>query len=116
MAWAPGDLKKLLETHAKSGAKWHAPGFHSGYNEVILNSARHNEQLPRAVEGFFVPKDQDPITTDLGFGILLDATKAHQAFLDEYGVTADQVPMLEFDPTNWDVPFSPYPYNWVRSG
>ena len=32
-AWSPDDLKALLEAHATSGAAWHEPGFHSGYNE-----------------------------------------------------------------------------------
>eukprot|EP00966_Prymnesium_polylepis_P008100 186552-Prymnesium_polylepis.2 len=108
MAWAPRDLEKLLVTHASSGNAWHEPGFHSGYNEVILNSPGHNAQLPGAVEGFFVPRGQDPVTADLGFGIVIDAVQAHHAFLEEYGVSAEDVPMLELDPYNWEAPFAPY--------
>ena len=83
-------------------------GFHSGYNEVILNSPGHNAQLPGAVKGFFVPQGQDPVTADLGFGIVIDAVQAHRAFLEEYGVNAEDVPMLELDPYNWEAPFALY--------
>ena len=107
-SWSPRDLKKLLKTHASSGAQWHAPGFHSGYNEVIINSAKHNAALPRAVEGFFVPKGQDPVTSDLGYGIMIDVVEAHGKFLRQYGLSEEDVPVLEFDPSNWHAPFSAY--------
>ena len=37
---------------------------------------------------------------------MIDAVATHQAFLDEYGLSEEQVPLLELDPSNWDQPFS----------
>lgn len=107
-AWSPRDLKQLLKTHARSGAPWHEPGFHSGYNEIILNSVMHNRNLPHAVAGFFFPRGENPVTDDLGYSIIIDVVEVHQAFLSEYGITAAEVPLVEFDPSNWDAPFSLY--------
>jgi len=101
-------MKALLQTHAASGAGWHAPGFHSGYNEVILNSPAHNAHLPHSILGFFVPKGAGPITADLGYGIVIDVVQVHRAFLAKHGLTETEVPMLELDPYNWDAPFSHY--------
>ena len=108
MAWGPNDLKALLEEHARSGPRWSNSGFHSGYNEFIVNSKAHNARLPDSVEAFFVPKGMSPVTGNLGYGIVIDVVKAHQRFLNEYGLTASEVPLVEFDPYNWNAPFSPY--------
>ena len=107
-AWGPQDLKIMLETHATHGAPYRSPGFHSGYNEIIINSPKLNEQLPQAIMGFFFPKGQSPVTSDLGYGIMIDVVKVHAAFLEEYGLTDEQVPLLVLDPSNWEAPFSPY--------
>ena len=106
-AWLPRDLKLLLEMHAEHGAPYKAPAFHSGYNELILNSAKFNQQLPQAILAFFYLKGgAGKVTDDLGYGIVIDAVATHQAFLDEYGLSEEQVPLLELDPSNWDQPFS----------
>lgn len=108
MAWSPRDIKKLLELHAQYGPAWHGPGFHSGYNEAILNSKLHNAALPQSVMAFFVPKGHSTVTSDLGYGIMIDVVEAHRAFLREYGLSADDVPMVELDTANWDEPFTAY--------
>lgn len=107
-AWGPQDLKLVLETYAEHGVHYHAPGFHSGYNEFIVNSPRLNENLPQAIMGFFFPKGQSTVTSDLGFGIMVDVVSAHAAFLNEYQLTNEQVPLLVLDAANWESPFSPY--------
>jgi len=33
-AWRPSDLKQLLTMHAQYGARWHAPGWHSGCQQT----------------------------------------------------------------------------------
>ena len=104
-AWAPRDMQRLLELHKEHGAQWHNPGWHSGYNEVIVNSRHYNDHLPNSVWAFFYPKGQDPTTWDLGYGIQIDVRRAHRDFLAEYGLTARDVPLLEFDPSAWDRPF-----------
>lgn len=80
-AWSPKDLKLLLEAHALDGAGYHGPGFHSGYNEVIINSPKYDAQLPHAVQAFFYPKGFSTVTSDLGYGIIIDVVEAHRAFL-----------------------------------
>ena len=101
-------LQRVLELHQEHGAHYHAPGFHSGYNELILNSRAHNERLPHSVEAFFVPQGHSAVTADLGYGIRIDVVVAHRAFLRVYGLTAEQVPLLRLDPANWEEPFREY--------
>jgi len=79
-------------------------GWHSGYNEVVVNSKHHNDNLPDSVEAFFYIRGQ-PTRTDLGYGFVINVPDAHQAFLDEYHLDATQVPLLEFDPANFEQPF-----------
>lgn len=107
-AWRTSDMKQLLEAHAKYGPQWHGPGFHSGYNEAIINSKYHNDHLPHSIAGFFVPKGFPPTTLNLGYDIIIDVVKAHQAFLNEYHVDEDKVPLVAFDPSNWEEPFSAF--------
>ena len=100
-----------MEEHFRSGGRWTPPAFHSGYNEIIVNSKHHNANLPQSVEAFFVPKGAEP-RGRAQFGY--DVEKAHQSFLSEYGLTPADVPLLEFDPEDWERPFSPYPIVHAR--
>ena len=45
--------------------------------------------------------------TNLGYGYVVDTRKAHRAFLEEYGKSDRDVPLLIFDPFDWNMPFSP---------
>lgn len=103
VSWPRGS--QLLWLHAKHGAQWHEPGWHSGYNEVIVSSGNHNAQLPHAIEAFFYIRGQRDAPTDLGYGNVIRTAEAHRAFLAEYGLRAADVPLLEFDPTRWEQPF-----------
>ena len=105
-AWAPADMGALLQAHQQHGAQWHGPGFHSGYNEVIVNSAHLNRNLPDAIDAFFMIKGKSPVTADLGYGIVIDVVKAHREFLAHYHLDAKHVPLLVFDPWNWNAPFA----------
>ena len=91
--------------HAKYGEQYKRPTFHSGYNEVVVNSAHFNAHLPDSIEGFFYPKGHSTATTDLGYGIVVDVRKVHRQFLEAFELSADEVPLLEFDPADWDAPF-----------
>ena len=62
------------------------------YNEVVVDGLHWTEHLPDTIEAFF------------GTGDL--ARTQHRAFLREYGLSAQQVPLLAFDLSNWDEPFS----------
>ena len=77
-----------------------------GSSLMMSPVADFNAHLPNAVEGFFYPKDQNPITYDLGYSIVIDVRQVHRAFLSEYRLTAQEVPLLEFDPENWERPFA----------
>ncbi len=46
------------------------------------------------------------MTADLGYGIVIDVRQAHAAFLREYGLSAAAVPLLSFNPHNWQAPFN----------
>ena len=74
-------------------------------NEVVVNSEHHNQALPDAVEAFFYMHGQSSLT-DLGYGNVINVPEAHQAFLDEYQLDATQVPLLEFNPMDWQTPFA----------
>lgn len=101
-AWKGSDLAKFMPQHQARGSQYHSPGFHSGYNEVILNSAKMNAKLPHTIEAWFV--------VDAGFahrdGVGYDVVKAHRDFLRTYSLTANDVPLLKMDPANWKEPFS----------
>ena len=104
-AWGLNDLKALLEAHARYGAQWSNPGWSSGYNEFILDSRTHNARLPSSVQAFFVIKGQGDVTWNLPRGAI-DTVLAHRRFLDEYSLSEREVPLVEFDPSNWHSPFS----------
>lgn len=98
----PQDLRVWIETHAKHGAQWHGPGWHSGYNEVIIGARNLNAHLPHAIEAFFALSDG--MADWDGFGI--SVRDAHRNFLRTYGLTSDQVPLLRLDQDNWEAPFA----------
>lgn len=98
-AWRPVDLKQVLELHEKHGWEYKEPSFHSGYNEVIISSEKINRQLPASIEAFFLLKGQK------GFGCAI-VEKAHRDFFDLYNV---EIPLLRFDPSNWEEPFEAIP-------
>jgi len=101
-AWRPSDMKQLLELHAEFGAQYHEPGFHSGYNEVILSAQKHNLNLPHSVLAFFV-LDESNAHMD---GVRIDVARARRAFISEYNLREEDAPLLKLDPHNWDTPFS----------
>lgn len=88
----------MLRLFAKHGATYKPPGWHSGYNEVVVQGDEWNSHLPRTVEAFFLLKGADARHGDAARG-------ARRAFLEAYGLRAYDVPLLEFDPANWRAPF-----------
>ena len=109
-AWAPKDMKLLLQKHKDHGYRYHAPGWHSGYNEAVFNARAHNARLPHSVAAFFVLKGESAVTVigKNGYGSHIDVVQAHGDFLRTYGISASQVPLLQFDAHNWVEPFSVY--------
>jgi len=101
-AWAPKDLKKFLKMHALHGSEYKPPGFHSGYNEVIITSEIINAHLPRSIEAFFV-LNEGQVGSD---GVQIKVGQAHRDFLQQFQLTVDDVPLLLMNPSNWNEPFS----------
>ena len=101
-AWHPRDVKLFLEMHKALGAPYKPPSFHSGYNEVIISSARLNRRLPDAVDAFFV-LDHKYARTD---ALSIDVVQAHRDFLKHYAKTEEEVPLLMLNPSSWEAPFS----------
>ena len=55
--------------------------------------------LPRGTctsQAFFFVEGQSTVTADLGYGIVIDVRQAHAAFLQEYGLSAAEVPLLHY--------------------
>ena len=72
---------------------------------MVVNSRSVNSNLPRSILAFFVPKGGDP-STNLGYGNVIDTVQAHTSYVTEYHLDASQVPLVSFDPRNWEEPFT----------
>lgn len=92
-----------MKLHAQHGEQYKQPGFHSGYNEAIVSAEKINAALPAAVEAFFVLDEGQARNGD---GVGVNVGQAHRNFLQKYGLTAEQVPLLKLEPANWEAPFS----------
>ena len=105
-AWRAEDLDTMLKLHAESGVRYTPPGWHSGYNEVIISSKSVNDHMPLSILGFFVLRDGETVTSLEKWSV--DVVHSHALFLAKYGLAADDVPLLSLDPSNWQAPFSVY--------
>ena len=94
--WRASDAGFVMEQHEKYGPDYSEPGFHSGYNEVVLESRRWEANLPQAVQAFFFIR---------GASDEAAIRRAHANFLAEYSLAAQEVPLLQLDPGRWDDPF-----------
>jgi hypothetical protein len=68
------------------------------YNEVVLNGSKYAERLPNAIEAIFLPTHQNGFVHHSEG----DANAAHRlraAFLQTYGLHAEDIPLLSFDMT-----------------
>ena len=105
-AWKAENLDKLLELHQQFGEPYQEPGYHSGYNEAIVDGWSWNENLPNTIEAFFELEGSGVESTpDRGHAQASYARDAHSRFLLEYDLTEEEVPLLKFDPSRWDAPF-----------
>ena len=79
-AWKPSSIKWMLTLQKQR---------HGGYNEVVYDTDMSwwADALPTAIEAFFVPEDAPEDAKER-------ARTAHAAFLQEYQVSADDVPLL----------------------
>jgi len=109
-AWRAENLDKLLELHKQHGVQWRPPGYHSGYNEAVVDGEVWNKHLPNTIEAFFELEGSGVAATADGGRRQADyARDAHSRFLLAYGLTEHEVPLLKFDPARWHEPFSAGP-------
>ena len=96
-AWRPSDVAFVMEAHEEHGPKYKfEPGYHTGYNEVVVESDAWEAHLPRVVQAFFfVDGGSDEASI----------RDMHARFLDEYGLTGRDCPLLRMDRGRWDAPF-----------
>lgn len=66
---------------------------HRSYNEVVFDSVPIVEGFPHSIEAFFLP---DLAAEDLHGEMHEWGVRAHRQFLAQYGVTADDVPLLVY--------------------
>lgn len=100
-SWHPEDFgvflyrTNLFETEVQS--RW---GRRLDYNEIVVSGSHWTQHLPTTIDAFF----QSP---DHGKGRRNDhvAREQHEGFLRKYNLSPEEVPLLEFDPHNWDTPF-----------
>lgn len=70
-----------------------------GYNEVIIDSESWMANMPRTVMAFYVPKGVTEGQLEFSRG-------AHGDFLRQYGITADQTPLVQYDQAAGMNPFA----------
>lgn len=107
--WSPNMLPTLLEGFMGRQA--------STYNEFVLDAAYSVHNLPASVEAFFFPMSDRCVgdghmrLEDLRDGgttpCVADVVRSHSRFLLEYGLSADEVPLLAMKLDDWDAPFVP---------
>ena len=109
-AWRPQDLKPMLELRERlrinqrkpEGKTW---DDHKFYNELIFSADRYVGALPRSIEAVFYLKGGDCGDVFDGPKCLEYAVEAHASMRAHFGLTDEELPLLELDPYNWEDPF-----------
>ena len=95
--WRPADFGDFLWFHRTS----------TGYNEIIIDSRWWDDSLPDSIEFFLVEGRGRGGGYDINNAIRVE--NIHANFLETYadrGITADNFPLVFFDPGNWSAPFA----------
>ena len=84
-SWAPSDVHLYLkkETLARRGGA----ARNNVYNEFIIDGVQWNTALPHSIDAFIIG--------DVGSEQAKYAKEVHSKFLLKYGITAEQVPLLQ---------------------
>jgi len=99
-AWHSYHLSSMLKLYNKHSQHYKSPQFYSGYNELVYDASEWNQHLPGTVEAFF------GLFTQNGYNPNGQTASQHRAFLRMYGISDQDVPLLDFDPRNWNAPFA----------
>jgi len=100
--WGPADLDMMISLYLDKSQPYKSPSFYSGYNELVYSSSKWNDHLPNTIEAFFV------IPSAGDWNAIFATQKRHRSFLYTYSVHSSQVPLIAFDPSNFDAPFKLY--------
>ena len=93
--WKPADFGTFLERQSA----WQRKTHQLDYNEFIMQGDLWKANLPWIIDAFVIRKGFDPEAT----------RKQHRRFLEEYSLTAADVPLLRLDITDWENPFETLP-------
>lgn len=116
-AWRPKDLPTLLHHQESMGVDYHGIGNFKGYNEMVIAADGWIANLPESIEAIFIT-DCSSGQSNLAYNGANGGTasscgaaheqgrNAHKAFLQEYGLTEDEFPLLILKPDHWDAPFA----------
>ena len=112
-AWRPTETASMLQRRENLRASGQQPEhkrFNDGkfYVEAIFDAQTFVDNLPHSIEAVFY-LDQDCTDAISGQKCENYARRAHQNMLSHFGLTSEQLPLLQFDPWNWNVPFRPDP-------
>jgi len=91
--WGPGRLSDMVKQHEEQRNAGKGPV----HNEVIMDRMRYMASMPYSIEAFYFTADTTANT----------AWNAHQAFLSEYGVSEDEIPLIRLDLSRDTDPFQP---------
>ena len=101
----------MLRQHAEFGGKF-TLGQYNGYNEVILDADTIRSHPRRSVMALFITDchDGQANTAVARAHTCKDARNharfVHRRFLEEYGLSEREFPLLRFRPRNWEEPFA----------
>lgn len=76
------------------------------YNEVVVDFDAWAKWHPHSVDAVWYMKIWN--CGDTGSAMMCEhyARQVHGNFLRAFGLSSEQLPLLEFDPENWKAPFS----------
>ena len=89
-AWHPFDIQAMMRQQAYMGG-YIKDGRLQSYNELVIDTAPYAHALPASLAAFFIQPASSVEQRHL-------ARDQHSAFLQEYGRSAAQVPLLMYDP------------------
>ena len=128
-AWKPDDLPKMLQARERIRQLGEKPAHkrfddHKFYVEAIFSSQAFIDALPASIEAvFYMHVDRtkwafepaglqwpevepDCIDATSGPKCRDYAVRAHRAMLAHFQLSDAELPLLRFDPYNWDSPFT----------
>jgi len=103
-AYKPNHFLDLFE--AQRGVESH--GGVPVYNEIVVDLLDMQKWIPRALEAVWFLKAGNCFA---GGAVMCEtyARQVRSSIMRKYGLTAKELPLLVFDPYNWDTPFTNHP-------